>query len=130
MKPPSSLKAITLRPLWAWFVVNGYKDIENRSWPTRIRGRIWIHASSSKVTKADYEYFLNICDERRIKKFPQREDVKIGGIVGSVEIEDCVTESPSYWFRGKYGFVLKNARETKFKPMKGKLGFFEAGGAS
>ncbi len=24
--------ALTLRPHWAWFVVNGYKDIENRSW--------------------------------------------------------------------------------------------------
>jgi len=123
-----SMKALTLRPHWAWFVVNGHKDIENRSWPTRLRGRIWIHASSNRVTKADYKYFVTICDERRIRKFPQREDFKIGGIVGSVEIEDCVVQSPSYWFRGEFGFVLKNARKTKFKPMKGKLGFFEVGG--
>jgi len=33
------VKALTLRPHWAWFVVNGCKDIENRSWPTRLRGR-------------------------------------------------------------------------------------------
>ena len=38
------MKALTLRPQWAWFVVNGHKDIENRSWPTRLRGRIWVHA--------------------------------------------------------------------------------------
>jgi len=120
------MKALTLRPHWAWFVVNGYKDIENRSWRTRLRGRIWVHAGSSRVTKAEYEDFLTICRERRIKTFPQREDFKIGGIIGSAEIVDCVTASRSYWFGGEYGFVLKNARKTRFKPMKGKLGFFEA----
>ena len=51
------MKALTLRPHWAWLVVNGYKDIENRSWRTRLRGRVWIHASSSPVTKAEYERF-------------------------------------------------------------------------
>ena len=30
------MKALTLRPHWAWLAVNGYKDIENRSWPTRL----------------------------------------------------------------------------------------------
>jgi hypothetical protein len=121
------MKALTVRPHWAWLMVNGYKDIENRSWPTRLRGRIWIHASSSPVTKTEYERFLNICRERRIKKFPRREDIKFGGIVGSVEIVDCVTKSRSYWFGGEYGFVLNNARRTAFKPMKGRLGFFEVG---
>ena len=121
------MKALTLRPHWAWLVVNGHKDIENRSWPTHLRGRIWIHASSSPVTKAEYERFLGICRERRIKKFPSRQDIKFGGIVGSVEIVDCVTKSRSYWFGGEFGFVLKKARRTVFRPMKGKLGFFEVG---
>ena len=121
------MKALTLRPHWAWLVANGFKDIENRSWRTRLRGRIWIHASSSRVTKAEYEHFLTICRERRIKRFPQREDFKIGGIVGSVDIVDCVASSRSYWFGGEYGFVLKNARRTRFRPMKGKLGFFNIG---
>ena len=113
------MKALTLRPHWAWLVVNGHKDIENRSWPTRLRGRIWIHASSKRVTKVEYAHFLAICRERRIKRFPQRQDFKTGGIVGSVEIVDCVTASRSCWFSGEYGFVLKNARKTPFKPMKG-----------
>ena len=105
-------------------VVNGFKNIENRSWPTRLRGRIWIHASSSRVTRAEYKLFLTICRERRIKRFPQREDFKIGGIVGSVEIVDCVTAFRSYWFSGDYGFVLRNARKTPLRPMRGMLGFF------
>lgn len=119
------MKALTLRPSWAWLVVNGYKDIENRSWATRLRGRIWIHASSSPVTRAEYENFIAICRYRRIKQIPAREAFQTGGIVGSVEIVDCVTKSRSYWFGGDYGFVLKNARCAQFKPMKGKLGFFE-----
>ena len=52
------MKALSLRPHWAWFVVNGYKDIEIRSWPKRLRGRIWIHASSSLMTKADQFDFI------------------------------------------------------------------------
>ena len=120
------MKALTLRPQWAWFVVNSYKDIENRSWRTPVRGRVWIHASSSRVTRAEYTEFVAICRKRRIKKFPEREGFQIGGIVGSVEIVDCVDHSRSFWFGGEYGFVLKNARRTRFKPMKGKLGFFDA----
>jgi hypothetical protein len=61
------------------------------------------------------------------QKFPQREGFKIGGIVGSAEIVDCVTACRSYWFGGEYGFVLKNARRTPFRPMKGNLGFFNGG---
>jgi hypothetical protein len=80
---------------------------------------------SSKVTKAEYERFVNICRQRRIKLYPERDRFQIGGIVGSVEIVDCVDRSRSFWFSGPYGFVLKNARKTRFKPMKGKLGFFE-----
>jgi hypothetical protein len=119
------MKALTLRPHWAWLIVNGYKDIENRSWRTRRRGRIWIHAGSRSATKVEYENFLIICRERRIKRFPQRQEFKTGGIVGSVNIVDCVTDSRSYWFGGDYGFVLENPRKTPFRLMKGRLGFFE-----
>lgn len=33
-----------------------------------------------------------------------------GGIVGTVDIVGCVTDHPSPFFFGKYGFVLKNPR--------------------
>ncbi len=121
------MKALTLRPHWAWLVVSGHKEIENRSWQTRLRGRIWIHASSSRVTRAEYEHFVAICRKRRIKQFPKQDGFKIGGIVGKVEIVACVNRSRSFWFDGPYGFVLTNARKTRFKPLKGRLGFFETG---
>jgi hypothetical protein len=48
-----------------------------------------------------------------------------GGIVGSVDIVDCVRQSDSRWFVGDFGFVLRDAQVWPFMPCTGKLGFFE-----
>jgi hypothetical protein len=48
-----------------------------------------------------------------------------GHIVGQVDIVNCVTESDSTWFQGKYGFVLRNpVAFDKPWPCKGALGLF------
>ena len=47
-----------------------------------------------------------------------------GGIVGMARIVDCVTEWPSEWFFGRYGFVLRDAFPVDLIPCKGQLGFF------
>jgi hypothetical protein len=119
------MKALSVRQPWAWLIVNGYKDVENREWATERRGRIWIHTGVHRVTTAEYEEFVDDCRAVGIKEYPSIAEFKIGGIVGSVEIVDCVTTSNSYWFEGKYGFILQNARPTRFRPMLGKLNFFE-----
>lgn len=123
-KSQEGQRALSIRQPWAWLIVQGYKDIENRVWPTKVRGRILIHAGAKPVTQADYDDFLEVCRERRIKDFPDRKGFDLGGIVGNAELVDCVDESRSYWFGGPYGFVLKNARKSRFKPLKGMLGFF------
>ena len=56
---------------------------------------------------------------------PRKEDLPRGGIVGEVEIAGCVTGHPSPWFTGPYGFVLRSARGTPFKPLPGSLRFFD-----
>ena len=33
------MKAISIRQPWAWLVVNGHKDVENRTWRTKHRER-------------------------------------------------------------------------------------------
>ncbi len=38
------MKAISIHQPWADLIVFGHKDIENRSWTTRYRGRMLIHA--------------------------------------------------------------------------------------
>ena len=118
------MKAISIRQPWAWLVVNGHKDIENRTWATKFRGKVLVHAGVHSVTKAEYERFLKDCKAARITNPPAIGEFKRGGIVGSVEIVDCVKKSKSRWFFGPYGFVLKNARQKRFKPMMGKLGIW------
>jgi hypothetical protein len=39
------MKIISIRQPWADLIVNGSKNIENRSWPTSYRGPVLIHAS-------------------------------------------------------------------------------------
>jgi ASCH domain len=119
------MKAISIRQPWAWLVVNGHKDIENRTWATKFRGKVLVHAGVHKVTKAEYADFVGRCRKRKIEEFPAIDGFRTGGIVGSVEIVDCVLKSRSPWFVGPVGFVLENARRLPFKSMKGKLGIWE-----
>jgi hypothetical protein len=119
------MKAITLRQPWAWAIINAGKDIENRNWKTHFRGRVAIHAAAG-MTLSEYEegctYIKNINRRRRI---PAYEDLERGAIIGTVEIVDCVQDSNSLWFMGKYGFVLKRPeRLTEPIPCKGALSFW------
>lgn len=120
------MKALSIRQPWAWLICNGGKDIENREWSTRFRGRFVVHAGKS-MTKAEYgACVLFIASMRTEWRLPAYDILKqqCGGIVGEAEIIDCVTESSSPWFCGTFGFVLANARPLPFAPCNGALGFF------
>ena len=110
------MKAISIRQPWAALIVCGIKDIENRSWPTKYRGKLLIHASK-KSDKGGWSL---------AKKFnvPLSLLNCRGTIIGEVEIIDCVKDSKSDWFEGPYGFVLKNAQVLPFRPCNGMLGIF------
>ena len=118
----AQLPCLSIRQPWAWLILNGGKDIENRNWPTRFRGRFLIHAAKG-CTAAEHEDAESFawCNDVQI---PPLADLKRGGIVGVAEIVDCVKESESDWFVGNYGFVLKNVQPLEFYPCKGALGFF------
>lgn len=121
------IPALSIRQPWAWAIMNG-KPIENRDWPTKFRGRVLVHASKT-CTKAEYEAaaeFINgqLDAKGDPLKVPPLELLDRGGIIGSVEIVDCVTESDSQWFFGQYGFVLRDPKHLPFTPIKGRLGFF------
>lgn len=116
------MKVISIRQPWASLIVAGIKDIENRSWVTQYRGKVLVHAAQ-KVDKKGMELVRKMGLPQAMIESMTNEYV--GGIIGEVEIVDCVKHSDSQWFEGPYGFVLKNAKERKFLPMKGKLGIFE-----
>jgi hypothetical protein len=117
--------AISVRQPWAWLILHAGKDIENRTWLTRFRGRVAIHASKG-MTFAEYDDACQFADGIRPDLvFPTFNMLQRGGIIGEVNIVDCVTASESPWFAGEYGFVLRDAKELPFLPCKGSLGFFK-----
>ena len=123
------MKALSIRQPWAHMIVHCGKDIENRVWPTRFRGRVLIHASKG-MTAEEYEDALDFafrpCGiDPATLSIPRAHLLDRGGIVGSVEIVDCVTRSDSPWFMGTYGFVLRNPVVLPFRPYRGALGFFD-----
>lgn len=113
--------ALSIRQPWAWLIVNGYKLIENRDWATKRRGPVLIHASK-QIDAAGYNWVL---ESGLVPSDTLPTEFQCGGIVGVATIADCVTESDSPWFFGKYGFVLTDAKPLPFQPLRGALGFFK-----
>lgn len=120
----ASLIALSIRQPWAWLIVNGGKDIENRNWPSTFRGRFAIHAAK-RCTNAEYQEAKQFMARVGLTvELPPLADLERGGIIGVVELVDCVKKSESPWFFGPYGFVLANAEPLPFEPCKGALKFF------
>jgi ASCH domain-containing protein len=109
------LKVLSLRQPWASLVVHGIKDVENRTWPTRYRGLVLIHASlrADEISADDLE-----------RRFGARLPIELplGGIVGITEIVDCVRPHSSKWYApGHHAFVLAGSRPLPFTRWKGAL---------
>jgi hypothetical protein len=127
--------ALSIRQPWAWAIIHAGKDIENRTWQAvnyglKRRGRIAIHASKG-LGKQEYEDardFINECLAASPDfglRCPAAVDLLRGGIIGSVDIVNVVTESDSMWFMGPRGLVLRNPLPCEFVPSVGSLGYFE-----
>ena len=71
------MKALTICQPYADMIVTGEKVIENRTWPTSVRGRVAIHAGKSRS-------WLDDGDET------SRPTIAFGAIVATAEIYDCV----------------------------------------
>lgn len=72
------MKCLTIKQPWASLIVNGYKNYEFRSWQTKYRGKILIHAGMS----------LEKATASKVKEY-NLEYIK-GAIIGEAEIVDCI----------------------------------------
>lgn len=118
---PRTLPALSIRQPWAWLIVAGHKDIENRSWQSQYRGPVLIHAGKTPAEGDDLDAALRVCDAL---KLPEDAEFALGGIVGFAWMTGCVAESKSLWFFGPYGFTLTGAGALPFRAVRGRLGFF------
>jgi ASCH domain len=116
------MKVIVVRQPWAWLIVNGYKDIENRTWKTRYRGPLLIQASANLPPRWELDDGRAFARKRGVRV---PEQLERGGIIGVVQLDDCVTRSPSRWFQGPVGWILSKPKPLSFIPSKGRLGLFD-----
>lgn len=126
------LLCLSVRQPWPWLILHAGKDIENRTWSTNVRGKVLLHASKG-LTVSEWMDAWKFA--RTMMLLPEtvlaarglsQTTIERGGIVGSVDIVDCVSQSTSPWFQGPFGFVLANAKPLPFIPCTGRLGFFPA----
>ncbi|MDQ1139439.1 ASCH domain-containing protein [Pedobacter agri] len=94
------MKALSIKQPWASLIASGIKDIENRTWATKYRGRIYIHASG-KPAGIELQTILNY---EQAKAIPESKwyDMCVGiwplsCIIGEVDIIDCVLGHTSIW---------------------------------
>lgn len=122
------MKCLTIKQPWASLIVSGYKKYEFRSWKTKYRGKILIHAGMSlEKTYID-----------KVKEY-NLEYIK-GAIIGEAEIVDCILVDKNFddYLRnennlvygkdhvGSYAWKLDNIKKYK-EPIyvKGKLSLWE-----
>lgn len=90
-------RCLTVKNPWAYLIVHGIKDVENRTWKTNYRGNVFIHASAQSVSPLEVltrEQFLAI----DLYTMPMIDSYfEISRIIGSVEIVDCVLNTKSIW---------------------------------
>lgn len=121
----SEMMCLAIKQPWTWAIFNAGKNIENRDWPTRFRGRIAILASKG-MTQGEYDegcYFISR-KEPEIA-IPSYDSMVRGHIIGTVDITDCGKFHDNKWFVGTYGMLLSSP--VKFItpiPARGRLGIF------
>ena len=79
------LYALSVRQPWAWAILEGGKDVENRAWkrqPPKHRGPLLIHAGKTQATRDDRLDVLLYAK----KPPPQIPDLTYGAFVGAVRL--------------------------------------------
>jgi hypothetical protein len=129
------MRALSLTQPWAWLVVHGGKDIENRVWNTKFRGGFLVHAAKG-MKRSDYDDARRFAETVQGYQFahdmPLPEQLERGGIVGAANLYTVIhplrpSEMPGrlpWHMPEQYGFVLGDMRPLPFLPCKGALGFW------
>lgn len=125
------MKAITIKQPWATLIAEGYKEYEFRTWKTKYRGDILIHAGKGTDKKA-MERFKNLNLE-----YP------VGQIIAKAAITDCIYVDEEFAqklfkkdpvvYRGLidkgdwdgYGFKLENVEKIEPIEVNGKLSLWD-----
>jgi len=120
------MKVLSIQNPWAYLIASGCKDVENRTWLTKYRGKILIHAS----LKYDSDFIFNSLQLENVKnhiieKLINR-DLVCGAIIGEANLFGIVDNSLSKWADMNQYHWLLDGTVLYDEPMycKGKLGLW------
>ena len=133
MKQGDNMKVLSLKEPFASLVMQKIKQVETRSWKTKYRGVLYIHASLGKVKTTD-EKVINLL------KLLNNSDLKYGYIIAKCNLVDCIYMDENYLDKiklnkteyqcgiyeiGRHAWILDNI-EVLDNPIsaKGKLGIW------
>lgn len=124
------MKVLSIKEPWASLIMNGTKKIETRSWKTKYRGEIYIHASLSKAKITKPEVYELIKDM----------NFKCGYIICKCNLVDCIYMTDEYvndmktnhyeeyicghYEVGRYAWIVEDVKVIKPIEAKGKLGLW------
>ena len=130
------MKVITIKQPWASLIANGFKEYEFRTWKTKYRGEILIHAGKG-------------IDKKAMERFKDYNlEYPTGCIIAKCEIADCVkvddelrnelARKDSLVYKGVinktsndwdgYGFKIEKVVKVKEIPINGKLSLWDYDG--
>lgn len=120
--------ALSVRQPWAWAIIHGGKDIENRSAFAVTKGamvarHICIHAAKG-MTWDEYGYAQDFMEDLGVD-CPGPDALIRGGVIGCVTVTAIIKKSDSPWFFGPRGLVLTDAQAIEPIPTVGQLGYFK-----
>ena len=127
------MKVLSLTEPYATLIRKGIKTIETRSWRTSYRGKLYIHASSTRIPK---EYR----DNQELMSLVDLNELNYGNIICCCELTDCILMTESFiekiqknqhefisgvYAPGRYAWLLKDivALDQPI-PTKGHLGIW------
>lgn len=123
------MKAITIKQPFASLIIEGYKEYEFRTWRTKFRGDILIHAGKGVDKKAmeKYKHLVSDCPS--------------GCMLGIVKITDCIKIDDEAREMLKdnivydnvvnnkdwdgFGFKIESIRKVENTPANGKLSLWD-----
>ena len=127
MNAKVEMRAFTVKPHWAFLIMQGYKDCENRNIaPVPRKGTAAVHVSTS-YTKTEYDEAVSLFGRKAMEKLPFEMLRELcGRIVGLVDYEVAEATDSQWWDRSGKPIMLSNPRwlSEPFVPCKGALQFW------
>lgn len=112
------IKVLSLTKPCATLIKNGIKTIETRSWKTNYRGKLYIHASSTRIPKKFKE-------NKDLMSLVNVNELNFGNIICVCDLVDCIEMTDEFikkikknknehacglYKKGRYAWILKNTK--------------------